>query len=71
MQKNLLLNQYLSEEDTKVKKAEPKVSDYREKFRKKALSLNDLPVIRPAPFAKRSEDNLGGLLLGEGIEREF
>jgi hypothetical protein len=54
-----------------VKLAKPKISSYREKFRKKALSFSDLPIVRPAPFTKRLEDNLGGLLVGEGVEREF
>lgn len=61
-----------------IKDAVPKVSDYRERFKKRQLKVSDVSVL---PTAIEPEDKTGGMLegyqykgeglfFGEGLQRE-
>jgi len=56
---------------SEVKKAESKVSDYREKFVSRKLTFKDLPKSNPAPMDIPPDDLKGGDWIGEGVERLF
>lgn len=68
MPMNSLLNEYTSNKKF-VKKAVPKVSDYREKFREKKLTLTDLPRPVPNPTDTQPDELTGGDWIGEGLQR--
>lgn len=79
MAKNDILMDYLVEEPEKVKKAVPKVSDYRERFKKRQISPLEL-IARPTlrrklPQTDRELDRFRyqgeKLFFGPGIEEEI
>lgn len=65
-----LLEKYQTKE---VKKAIPKVSEYRERYRQKKITMGDITApptrikIKPDPFSQQ----LGAHGIGDGLEQEF
>lgn len=74
MQTNSQISDYLVKEPEKkeVGVAVPKVSDYRERFKKKALTIDDLrPSKRHNPVDKEPRYAEDDVLLGPGVEDDW
>lgn len=73
MQTNSPISDYLVEEKKEeVGIAVPKVSDYREKFKKRALTIDDLrPPKRSNPVDKEPVYGDEALLMGPGVEEDW
>lgn len=73
MQTNSQISDYLVEEPKKeVGVAVPKVSEYRERFKKRALTIDDLrPSKRANPAEKSPTYSDEAALLGPGLEDDW
>ena len=73
MQMSSQISDYLVEEPEKeVGVAVPKVSDYRERFKKRALTIDDIrPPKRANPVEKPPTYSDEAALLGPGLEEDW
>ncbi len=74
MQTNSLISDYMVEQpkEDEVGVAIPKVSDYREKFRSRKLTIDDLrPPKRANPVDKEPVYGDEALLIGPGVEEDW
>ena len=73
-EKEDILSGYEISEPIKAKRAQPKVSEYREKFKRRELSLSDIKKGKPNrnPLPKIRDTRIsGGDWFGEGLEYDI
>ena len=74
MQTNSPISDYLVEQPEEVgeiKKAQPKISDYRERFKRKELTLEDIRPPLKRPLVKDIPTAEDAVLLGPGVEEDL